>query len=176
MAFTNNQIITASNLNTVNGASINGNGGNSTTTLNWRSYDIYFYVNADSGQPIGNLRASGGWTIAGGRAADTTLYRYENGNWVQKARKEDHAFAYNNSNAYQDVKSYGEGSYYAHCSARYCHEIAVTIYNAKRNNQTGSKLKMLKNTMNLSSSRVEFSSAQGEIITIDRLNTRQVYT
>ena len=174
--FVANDIITVDLLNETNNVEVsNGSTSCNGGSGSWQDWDGYWYSNVDTGEEMGWLGAQGGWNVFNFGGSDTTLYKYENGNWVQKVRKDGHS-GYGNSNADQYVDSYGPGSYKCHCAAKYAHHLNAKATNAKHNNEQNKSLALLLNTMEIETSQVDFISGAGEIITLDNLNSRQIYT
>lgn len=79
MAFAKGDLITAANLNSVNG-NVSKTWSWGHQGWSWRTVDVYFYCTKTSGTSL--LTQSN--TTSTGNQKKLTLWRYENGAWVQK--------------------------------------------------------------------------------------------
>ena len=105
-----------------------------------------------------------------------SIHRLENGSWVQKKYTEDQGGnKFSNREAHIKGAFIGPGSYRGRARVRYCFNADVKAQNAKNNIQTGEKIIAVNNTMDMSSSTVNYASYSG-FTTSDLLNNRKVYT
>lgn len=170
MSWTRGDLITASKLNTENGAFYNtisiGDHGYS----DWEG-TYYFYCTKRSGTLI-NISCQFGWNSHGW----AELYRWENNAW---AKKRD---GWGGTSGWWswswdkgDGSSYGEGYYKLWLGFGHFSTLTVKVYNACNSCNRGNKLLMISN-MGLLTSDSQPSSARGSKITASDLNAGKVYT
>lgn len=176
MAFSQGQQITVTEINSTNTKTIAKYGKVANTDHAMQETNAYFYVTCPSGSGSYDVYALGGWNMFTTDEAYAYLYRLENGSWVQKKYAEDQGgnkFA--NREARIKGSFMGPGSYRGRARVRYCFNADVKVQNAKNNIQAGEKIIAVSNTMDMSSSTVNYASYSG-FITSDLLNNRKVYT
>lgn len=179
MAFLEGDIITADLLNSTNGETIEYSSGHLGSN-GQKPYSFFFYLNRPTGDEFGEGECGGGWYAN----ARIHLYRYEDGNFVEKASKYDNG-GMHNTRIKLTLESYGEGSYriwmqnsnYAH------HRILRNFANSKVDNQPSDdnylraigpmELEVVQS--NTSICPVTYESKAGDFITLDMLNAKEVY-
>ena len=102
MAFSTGDIIYASTLNTVNG-SVKQTWSWGHAGWSWSTRNAYFYVT----KPSGTYMCVSTHTTSWGNQKKITLYRYENGSWVQKNYSDTAS-----GNKSISMNSYGPGAYW----------------------------------------------------------------
>lgn len=129
----------------------------------------YFYSTRTSGE-LCTIRAQMGWNSK----AWLTLYRWENGSWVQKDQKGGTSGWWNWTWDKGNINSFGEGKYRLDCDFGHFQYLDVDIHNSKPNCEKGRPLAMM-NSMSLSQTDITFAR-EHETITVGALHAGLVYT
>ena len=179
MAFLEGDIITADLLNSTNGETIEYSSGHLDSSGK-KPYSFFFYLNRPTGDEFGEGECgcgyfSGSWI---------TMYRFEDGEWVEKDAAGDNGGWYN-CNVKLTLESFGEGSYKIDMSSsNYAwHRNLHNFANSKIDNQPNGdnylraigpmELEVVQGSNAVSS--VTYESKAGDSITLDMLNAKEVY-
>jgi hypothetical protein len=167
MAFAQGDLITANALNTVNsGISKSWSWGHA--GWSWRTADVYFYCTRTSGNTL--LTQSN--STSTGNQKKLTLWRYEDGAWVQK----------NYSDTASGTKtitwnSYGIGAYHFRVND-HNNTPSLVVYPSKVDCTKGNFLAMLSSDPREqdSSTVLAVNNRNHGVLTVGALNAGRVYT
>lgn len=135
------------------------------------SRDLYFYSTRTTGDE-NMIEVSGyfGWNSS----CNLILYRYENGDWVQKEERSGSSGWWSWSYDKGNPTSYGPGHYYWDVGLSHHQPFTFTFHTSKQDNVKGNLLAKIDD-MTIHESEF-FASRSYDIITTDDLNNGRVYT
>lgn len=178
MSFNRGDLITATELNNTNGEEWSYQSGHLNSDGR-KPFNFFFYLMRPSGDEFGTGECQSGWFAN----ANIQLFRKENGSWVEKDSSYNNGGFYN-ANVKLTFKSFGEGEYKVYMSSsNYAHHRNITGFvNSKIDNIRGNLLHSFGPMSvdviegdNVTSSTT-YSNHQGEVLTTEMLNNREVYT
>ena len=179
MSFNRGDLITATELNNTNSEEWSYQSGH-LNSAGAKPFNFFFYTMRPSGDLLGSGEIQCGWY------ASTTIqyYRKENGSWVLKDEVYRGSSWVSNVNVTYNISSYGEGEYKLLMrNSNYAHHRNISGFvNSKIDNIRGNLLRSF-GPMTVSvvegdnaTNPTTYSNHQGEVLTTEMLNNREVYT